>query len=100
MVVRIRCTRREGIWRAGVFHPAEWVEHPAAAFNEEQQQLLQGERLLEIEAADETLPAKEMVLLVGQAESLEELDALLKGEQRKSVLAAVDKRRAALGAAA
>lgn len=53
MKIQIRCTRKEGLWRAGVFHPGEVVTHDATRFDERQQTLLRDEPLLEITCVEE-----------------------------------------------
>ena len=48
MSIKIKCLRRQGIFRAGVFHHAEEIEHPDGRFTPEQIALLQAEPMLEV----------------------------------------------------
>lgn len=49
---------RDGFRRAGVAHPADWVEHPAGAFDADQIAALKAEAMLIVEDAAPVKPAK------------------------------------------
>ena len=99
-MIKISCKRKKGIWRGGVFHPAEVVEHKDEAFTDDQLALIKAENLLfveKIEDADKPLTAKEIAALMAQAETLEQLEALVpEGDMGKMIKAAYEKRKAEL----
>lgn len=53
-MLRIRARQARGLWRAGVHHPAQWVEHAQGAFTEQQLAALRAEPMLEMEEVGAT----------------------------------------------
>ncbi|MHB1059816.1 MAG: HI1506-related protein [Rhodanobacter sp.] len=92
--------KRDGFRRCGVAHPAQPIDHPADRFTGEQTEILKAEPMLVVTEIEEAakLSANEAIAQAKTAESNEVLDELARGEDRKSVLAAIEARRKELGA--
>lgn len=88
-------SKKEGFRRCGVSHPARPTDHPAGSFTEEQVEILKAEPMLTVVEIEEApkLSANEAIAKAKTAASVGELDALAQGEDRKSVLAAIEARR-------
>ncbi len=56
-MIRIRSTRRSGIWRCGVHHGPEPVDYPDDRFSPQELALLQAEPMLVVERVDAPEPA-------------------------------------------
>jgi hypothetical protein len=91
-------SKKAGFRRCGIAHPSTRVEYPDSTFTAEQIKTLQGEPMLVVELipSGKTLTAAETIAQVLSATTLEALDALANGETRKTVLDAINKRRAEL----
>ena len=93
-------SKKDGFRRAGVAHSARTTEYPDGFFSDEQLELLRQEPLLYVlegdevqaELSDKPVPARELIQIIKSA-SLDELDKLAEGEERKSVLDALAERR-------
>lgn len=93
-------SKRAGFRRAGIAHPAAATEYPDGFFSEEQLAALRAEPMLQVligdesqaELTDKPVPAKDLIAIIKKA-SLEDLDRLAEGEERKSVLDAIAARR-------
>jgi hypothetical protein len=95
----IRITaKQEGFRRCGIAHSKQPTEYPDDRFNADELEQLNAEAnlVVEIANADKRPNVKESTKLVAAAETLEDLDQLAAGEDRKGVLDAIDKRRAEL----
>lgn len=98
----IRITaNKEGFRRCGIAHSKQATEHPDGTFDKTQLAILQLEPNLVVEIIEETKTpsgpnAKESIQLVQTAATLEDLDQLADGEERKTVVDAIEKRRAEL----
>lgn len=100
----IRITsQKNGFRRCGVAHSKEPTEYQDDKFSKKELLLLKEEKKLVVEVVEDkpTKPpkpsAEELVERLAKAESLEALEALLpKGEKRKTVKDAYDKRKAEL----
>lgn len=92
----IRITaKRDGFRRCGVVHSKAQVEHADGRFSAEELEILKDEPMLTVEVVDEkpSRPnAAESIKLVEAAADLTTLDALAAGEDRKSVVAAIEKK--------
>jgi len=96
----IRITaKKDGFRRCGLAHGKEPVEYPNDHFTAAQLKQLKAEPMLVVEVVEERKPsADELIAMIAQAESTAAVDALLPdNEKRKTVLKAVEDRRAALG---
>ena len=93
-------SKKDGFRRAGVAHSARTTEYPDGFFSDEQLELLRAEPMLYVlegdegqaELTDKPVPARELITIIKGA-SLDDLDKLAEGEDRKSVLDAVSVRR-------
>ena len=93
-------SKKDGFRRAGIAHPAQTTEYPDGFFSEAQLELLRQEPLLYVlegdevqaELSDKPVPARELIQIIKGA-SLDDLDKLAEGEDRKSVLDAISVRR-------
>lgn len=85
----------DGFRRCGVAHPAQPTDRPADLFTEEQIEILKAEPMLTVVEIEEAvkLTANEVIAKAKAATTIEELDDLAKGEDRKSAVAAIDTRR-------
>lgn len=92
-MIRITC-EQDGFRRAGMAHPKGASEYPDDHFSEDQLVQLQAEPKLTVEIVeDKKLSEAELIAAIGQAESPEAIAALLpKGEKRKKVKEAAEKR--------
>jgi len=57
-MIRIRSTRKEGIWRCGVHHGPEPVDYPDDRFTAEELRRLKAEPFLVVEEIPEERPAE------------------------------------------
>lgn len=98
-------SRKEGFRRCGVAHPKGVVEYPDGHWTEEQLADLRAEPMLVVTVIEDgsnpgpgsARPnAAASIELVKAAAAAEDLDKLAEGEDRKSVLDAIAKRRAEL----
>lgn len=101
-MIRITSTH-DGFRRCGVAHSKSPTEHPDGRFTKEQLEILKAEPMLVVEViAEQATPkgtrlnATETIVLVQAASTIEALDALAEGEDRKGVLDAIAKRRSEL----
>ncbi|WP_316347618.1 HI1506-related protein [Desulfuromonas acetoxidans] len=95
-------SKKAGFRRCGIAHPTTATEYPDGKFTEKQLKQLQAEPMLVIEVIAgepdtgddaKVSTAKELIALIEQAETVEELNALLpEGEKRTTVLEAYKKR--------
>lgn len=103
----IRITSKQaGFRRCGVAHPAAPTDHADNTFTAAQLKQLQAEPMLVVEIVagsaggeggeGKPLNVAQTVELVVAAATIEELDKLAKGEERKGVLDAIAKRRTEL----
>jgi len=99
----IRITsKQDGFRRCGVAHPKSATEYPDNRFTKGQLETLKSEPMLVVEvladpAAKPTrLNVPDTVAQVQAAATVEDLDVLAEGEDRKGVLDALAKRRAEL----
>lgn len=96
--------KKDGFRRCGVAHPKEATLHPDKSFTAAQLEILKKEPMLVVEiieggtAGAERLNVPKTVALVALAPTLEDLDKLAEGEDRKGVLDAIAKRRTELEA--
>ena len=102
-------SRKEGFRRCGVAHPKGVVDYPDGQWTEEQLAALRAEPMLVVTSittgdagGDKPIQANaaQSIELAKAAATGEDLDKLAKGEDRKSVLAAIEKRRAELAKSA
>lgn len=95
-------SKKEGFRRCGVAHAKGPVDYPDGHWTEEQLTALKAEPMLVvtfIEDESKSRPnAANSIELVKAAATAEDLDKLAEGEDRKSVLDAIVKRRAELAA--
>lgn len=92
----IRITaKQEGFRRCGIAHSKQPTEYCDAKFTKEQLAALQAEPGIVVEIIEETKgpTAPELIAQIKTTETLEALEALAEGEERKSVVAAIEKRR-------
>ena len=97
-------SKKDGFRRAGIAHPAATTEYPDSFFSDAQLELLRAEPMLYVlegdegqaELTDKPVPARELITIIKGA-SLDDLDMLAEGEERKSVLDAIAERRKELG---
>lgn len=102
----IRITaKQDGFRRCGVAHSATPTNHPDDRFSKQELATLQAEPMLFVEILPDTAAPKgnrpnatDTIALVQAAETVEALDALAEGEERKGVLEAITKRRTELAA--
>jgi len=95
----IRITaKKEGFRRCGIAHSKQPTEYADDRFSKEELAALQAEPGIVVEITEETKgpSAQEVIAQVKAAQTLEAIDQLAAGEERKSVVAAIDKRRAEL----
>lgn len=96
-------SKKEGFRRCGVAHAKEPVEYADGRWSAEQLKALKAEPMLVVtevdgEKGDDKPNAKETIAMVKAAATIEALDALAAGEERKSVLEAIEARRKELSA--
>ena len=93
-------SKQEGFRRCGVSHPARPTDHPDGNFTEEQIEILKAEPMLTVVEIEDAvkLTANEVIAKAKAATTIEELDDLAKGEDRKSAVAAIEARRKELSA--
>ncbi|MDH5525214.1 MAG: HI1506-related protein [Desulfobulbaceae bacterium] len=97
-------SKQDGFRRCGVSHPAQPTSYPDGRFTGEQIEILKAEPMLvvtEVEDAKKEASrpnANETIAMAKTAESIAALDELAEGEDRKSVLAAIEARRKELSA--
>ncbi|MFZ5774030.1 MAG: HI1506-related protein [Thermodesulfobacteriota bacterium] len=104
-------SRKDGFRRCGVAHPATPTEYPADRFTEEEVESLKAEPMLVVEEllvvaegkgslqeGSARPNANESIAMVKAAETIEALDKLAEGEDRKGVLVAIEARRKELEA--
>ena len=91
--------KKDGFRRAGIAHPARPTEHADDSFTPAQMELLQAEPMLLVQVTEAAgkdgggpISAKELIPTIKVA-SLEQLEGLAEGEERKSVLEAIETRR-------
>jgi Mu-like prophage FluMu N-terminal domain len=105
-------SKKDGFRRCGVAHTEAPTEYPDDAFSDDQLEILMGEPMLVVEIAGvvcdpsffsistSTVPnglnAKETIKLVQEASDISSLDVLGKDEERKTVLEAIEQKRAEL----
>lgn len=102
----IRVTaKNEGFRRCGVAFSKAATEFPDDRFTSAELKILKAETMLTVEeiadgsgGGSQRPNVKDSVVLVAAAETLEALDALSVGEERKGVLDAIAKRRSELTA--
>ncbi|MEW6595655.1 MAG: HI1506-related protein [Thermodesulfobacteriota bacterium] len=103
----IRITAKtDGFRRCGIAHPAAPTEYPDDHFGKEELKALAGEPELTVETVavkaatgnQAKLNANDTIALVKAAKTSEELDELAKGEERTTVIAAIEARRKELEA--
>ncbi len=94
--------------RCGMAHPKEATTHPDGTFTEEQLVILQAEPMLTVQviAAEEEKGkgaplanrpnVADSIAAIKAAATLDELNKLAEGEERKTVLPAIEARRAEL----
>lgn len=95
--------KSEGFRRCGIAHTMAAVEYPDDHFTREQLVELQKEPMLVVEIIKSEAPrpnANDAIALIKGAATIDALEELAKGEERKSVQAAIDARRKELEAAA
>jgi hypothetical protein len=92
--------KMEGFRRCGVAHPAQPTDHLADFFTEGQIEILKAEPMLTVVEVEEAvkLTANEVIAKAKAAATIEELDELAKGEDRKSAMAVIEARRKELSA--
>ncbi|WP_027714903.1 HI1506-related protein [Desulfuromonas sp. TF] len=107
MATLIRITaKKDGFRRCGIAHSKAPTDYPADKFTRDQLRGLKAEPMLTVEEIEteekEKAPprpnAAESIKLVVVAATLEDLDKLAEGEERKTVLEAIEKRRQELSA--
>lgn len=95
-------SKKDGFRRCGVAHTEAPTEYPDDAFSDDQLEILMGEPMLVVEVVGDVsvvpngLNAKETIKLVQEASDMESLDVLGEDEDRKTVLEAIDAKRAEL----
>jgi len=96
-------SKADGFRRCGIAHPATPTDYPDDRFTDEQLKELASEPMLvvavlgdDISGVSGNLNAKETIKLVQGAVDIESLDVLADGEDRKTVLEAIDVRRSEL----
>ena len=102
----IRITsKQDGFRRGGIAHSASPTDYPDSRFTAKELETLKAEPMLVVEVvADQTQTktqrpnATDTIAQVQAAETVEALDALAEGEDRKGVLEAISKRRTELAA--
>ena len=104
----IRITsKKDNFARCGIRHPAKPTEYPDARFTSEELERLKAEPMLVVEIFKDgdspqgpegnlRQPAQTVIAKIGEAETPEAVFALVSIEDRKTVLAAVQKRLAEL----
>ena len=102
----IRITsKQDGFRRGGIAHSATPTQYPDDRFSKQELAVLQTEPMLVVELIVEAAPkdtrpnVPTSVAQVQAAATIEALDALAEGEDRKGVLDAIAKRRAELAPA-
>jgi hypothetical protein len=92
--------KQEGFRRCGMAHPSQPTEYPAGHFTEEQIEILKDEPMLTVVEIEEAPKpnANEAIAKAKAAATIADLDELAKGEDRKSVVAAIEARRKELSA--
>lgn len=95
-------SRQEGFRRCGIAHSVSRTEYADDHFSKEQLASLKAEPMLVVEVM-KTEPARpnanEAISMVKEIADLAALEILATGEDRKTVLAAIDVRRKELGPA-
>lgn len=96
--------KEEGFRRCGVAHSTTATDHPDGRFTPNQLKILVNEPMLKVQQLDnpgsdgpgDRPNATATIALVQAAQTLEELNKLAEGEDRKGVQTAIAKRRAEL----
>lgn len=93
--------KKEGFRRCGLAHPKGAVDYPDGHWTEEQLAALEAEPMLVVTISEKptTRPNAAASIELVKAAAGEDLDKLAEGEERKSVLEAIVKRRAELAGA-
>lgn len=98
-------SKQDGFRRCGVAHPRTATEYADNVFTEAQLKALQAEPMLVVEVIEGDAGndgkiirpnAKDSIAAIQAATTIEDLDKLAEGEERKSVVDAIAKRRAEL----
>lgn len=92
-------SKKEGFRRCGLAHPKGPVDYPTGQWTEDQLSALKAEPMLVVTIREDTTArpnAANSIELVKAAATGEDLDKLAEGEERKSVIEAITKRRAEL----
>ena len=96
--------KQDGFRRAGAAHPAQTMEYPDGHWSPEQLVILQAEPMLTVQVLEggkpKDVPPRQNIqntmAAIAAATTVEELNKLAEGEDRKTVLPAIDARRAEL----
>jgi len=95
-------SKRDGFRRCGLAHAMATTNYPADRFSADELSTLQQEQMLVVTivpdkpgggGSKEKISAAEAIARAGAAESVDLLDAMLLGETRPTVLAAIESRR-------
>lgn len=92
----------DGFRRCGVAHPKAPTDYPAEFFTRAQLEILQAEPVLTVTFKEATAPpavklkVDEAIARIKAATTLDEINAVVEGDSRKTVLAAAEERLAEL----
>ncbi len=93
-------SKQEGFRRCGEAHSRAKTEWPDDRWTEEELATLMAEPMLTVvveKKASKPTAAADLIAMAKQAETIEDLDKILEGETRATVLATIEARRQELG---